>query len=114
MRDQAALLSADFSRFCLCSTRALQVGCSDGTVAVWRLQPDEQSSADGTVPVTPVLLSHASCDPSPLRAVAWAPPALAAAAADGLGRAVYMAAGHQGALSIWDVRCGQDTDQVIT
>ena len=83
------------------------MGCSDGTVAVWRLQPDEQSSDDSTtVPVTAVLLSHSCCDPSPLRAVAWAPPALAAGAADGLGRAVYMAAGHQGTLSIWDARCG--------
>ena len=83
---------------------ALQVGCSDGSVAVWRLQPEAQASDRSTVPVTPVLLSHACCDPSPLRAMAWAPTALAAAAADGLGRAVYMAAGHQGALSIWDAR----------
>ena len=82
---------------------ALQVGCWDGTVAVWRLQP-ENTAGGSTVPATPILLSHTRADPSPVRAVAWAPPALAASAADGLGRAVYMAAGNQGALSIWDAR----------
>ena len=85
----------------------LQVGCWDGTVAVWRLQPEEAADASPggrSVPATGVLLSHARTDPSPLRAVAWAPAVLAASAADGLGRAVYMAAGNQGALSIWDAR----------
>ena len=80
------------------------MGCADGTVAVWRMQPDGESRDGSTPPVTPVLLSHARGDPAPLRAVAWAPPALAASAADGLGRAIYMAAGHQGALSLWDAR----------
>jgi hypothetical protein len=90
-------------------TVALQAGCWDGTVAIWRLQPDENTSAvGGSVPATPVLLSHARADPSPLRAVAWAPAALAASAADSLGRAVHMTAGNQGALSIWDARCGWD------
>ena len=83
---------------------ALQVGCADGTVAVWRLQPDGDAGEGNTLPVTPVLLSHATGDPSPLLAVAWAPPALAASAPDGLGRAIFMAAGHQGAISIWDAR----------
>ena len=90
------------------------MGCWDGTVALWRLQPAAPAAAapgssQGTgytppPPATPVLLMHMKADPQPLRCVAWPPAALAAAAGGGLGRHVFMTAGHAGSVAIWDAR----------
>ena len=95
-----------------------QVGCWDGTVALWRLQPEETADGGGgqgteaaepplppPPPATQVLLMHMKADPQPLRAVAWAPPDLAAEATGGLGRHVFLTAGHTGDAAIWDARC---------
>ena len=83
----------------------VQVGCWDGTVALWRLQPGEGlRPTGGRQPATPVLLMHMKADPMPLRAVAWAPPSLAGHAPGGMGRNIFLTAGHSGVIAIWDAR----------
>ena len=85
------------------------MGCWDGSVALWRLQPAEilhpaKPNGHHPPPATPVLLVHSQAEALPLRTVAWAPAGLANSAPGGLGRHVFLTAGHSGSICIWDAR----------
>ena len=50
------------------------------------------------------LLLHFPAEPCPLRSVRWVPPQPCAAAADQPQRHVFLTAGHEGVLRVWDSR----------
>eukprot|EP00887_Chlorella_sp_A99_P006678 scaffold3.g6678.t1 len=101
----------------------LLVGCWDGTVAIARLLPPQLASAGSAAGAVAAgagmangtggsssgprgleLLAHFPADACPLRAVRWVPPRVCAAVADGAARALFLTAGHEGVLRLWDAR----------
>lgn len=85
-----------------------QVGCWDGTAAIYQLQPPARGGAAGGAPSLELLL-HCRADAMPLRGVAWMPAGLAEAEAEagagaGAARNVFLTAGHSGCVRIFDAR----------
>ncbi len=86
----------------------LLVGCWDGSVAVARLAPSagRAPGPGGVAAGGAELLAHFPADTLPLRAARWAPARGGGAprAADLAHRHVFLTAGHEGSLKIWDAR----------
>lgn len=72
-----------------------QMGCWDGTVALWKLPTAAGSPLQ--------LLSHFLADSVPIRTIAWAPPHKDGTI-DSHGRHCFLTAGHASSMKIWDVR----------
>jgi len=98
----------------------LAVGCWDGSVALFRLLPNQPaqpvgpaagSSTNGTGSTSSTsgmygmeLLCHYFADVLPLRALRWVPPAACQSTVDGLERYLILTGGHEGTLRLWDLR----------
>jgi WD40 repeat protein len=68
--------------------------------------PRRLSGSPCSAPFTPELLLHVRTNEGPVRSVVWAPAALDDGGDTLAGRSVFMTAGHDGNVSIWDARCG--------
>ena len=90
----------------------LQVGCWDGSVAVWRIPPEQPGSASARSSSSPVplqlqLLSHIMADTVAIRSVAWAPVEAAGESSDLSSRHIFLTAGHSSLVKFWDARYAQ-------
>lgn len=59
-----------------------------------------------SAPFTPELLLHVRTNDGPIRSVAWAPVALNDGGDTLAARSMFMLAGHDGNITIWDARYG--------
>lgn len=87
----------------------LLIGCWDGSVAVAKLQPGS-GQRDGGVsdadapPLGMHVLLHFPADTQPLRAVRWLPAGIGTRSIDFAHRYLFLTAGHEGSVKIWDSR----------
>ena len=93
------------------------IGCWDGTVAVAKLEPrsDDDDAARTTHIIPPGsntiggrplglrLLCHFPADAQPIRVAKWLP-AAAPVASDLAHRFIFLTAGHEGIVKVWDYR----------
>lgn len=93
----------------------LLVACWDGTVAIAKLEPTLMSAATegtgvplpGSIGARPTgmrLLCHFQADTQPLRAAWWLPAGFGAGSIDHAHRYIFLTAGHEGTIKIWDAR----------
>jgi hypothetical protein len=92
----------------------LLIGHWDGSVAVMRLTPSQQQQAQHGTPGEPSssggvegmeLLLHFPAEVLPIRALKWMPAPLGAPTLDQAARHLFLTAGHEGTVKIWDGRC---------
>ena len=89
-----------------------QVGCWDGSVAVWRIPPEQPGSgsarSSSSSPALELqLLSHVMADTVAIRSVAWAPAQATGESSDLAGRHIFLTAGHSSLVKFWDARYAQ-------
>ena len=99
----------------------LLIACWDGTIAIAKLElhtsttpsinafdsTSEGALPPGTIGPRPTgmrLLSHFPADTQPLRAAWWLPAGLGAGSIDLAQRYLFLTAGHEGTIKIWDSR----------
>ena len=90
----------------------MQVGCWDGTLALYSVQPAQsqgcdcsQADLDSASTHGLMLLLHFTASREAIRAVAWPPPRPEASSATACQGQLFAAAGQGQGISIWDARC---------
>lgn len=86
----------------------LLIGCWDGAVAIVQLLPDTQNATrelyESRDSYGVRLISYFLSDGLSLRAAKWLPPFPDANTVDAAGRHIFLTAGHEGCIKIWDSR----------
>ena len=86
------------------SARCCTLGASPGVAVPSHRR--QSACLPRSPPIAAELLLHVRTNEGPVRSVVWAPAALEDGGDALAGRSVFMTAGHDGNVSIWDARCG--------
>lgn len=86
----------------------LLIGCWDGSAVIVQLQPqpsmEYSSEPYDRTPRQMSVIAHFPAEVVPLRSLKWIPPSVCSTSLDRAERHLFLSAGHEGCVKVWDYR----------